>query len=288
MTTATRPIPHGTVSGRKHYLCNCTPCAEAGRAYARSRHRQLGYGTWQPWVEAEPVRDHIRNLMNQNATLRSIAAAAGYDHGVLGRILYGKRSAPAPKVLRTETARRILAVTLPDAGIRELAIIDGTGTLRRLRALHADGRPIARLARDLGYDPPWFGRLIHGLTPVTMRAAERIAALYERVKDLPPGDDGVAEREIRHAREHAAALGWLPVAMWDRDIDDPAADPLAPDPEVEPPPVIPPLTRAERLDRARILTVRGATAEQIAAELGITSRTVVRWRSANGWKAAGP
>jgi hypothetical protein len=264
-----------------HDSCTFRSCRERQRAYDRNRHRQIGYGTWQALVDAEPVRAHVRGLMDKGATLRLVAAAADYDHGSLGRIMWGYQGQPV-KGVKAATAARILAVTLPQAGISPMADTDATGTRRRLRALHATGRPIARIARDLSYTETWVRDMTYTAQVVPARTALHVAARYDDLKDRAPEVDGVRPQDVRASRVHAAALGWHAPAMWDTDIDDPAADPLAPDPEVAIPSVTEP-TRAELLPTVRVMWLAGATDEQIAGRIGRAERTVTRWRKANGW-----
>jgi hypothetical protein len=46
------------------------------------------------------------------------------------------------------------------------------------------------------------------------------------------------------------------------------------------------LTRAERMEVVRVLTLAGRPAWFIAERAGVTARTVHRWRGEHGWKAA--
>lgn len=291
-TTKTRPISQ--TPGHKR-VCGCDGCRTHRNRYARFRERHIAYGTWQPRTQAEPVRAHIRDIMKQGGTLRRIAAAAACDHGYLGRVLWGRRGEPDTAHVSTEIADRILAVTIDQVGIRAAHPVDPTGTLRRLRALHASGRPLTRIARDLDRNHGWILQLAHGKVVVTARVAEEIAEYYDRVKNVTAEDDGVARRLIKQSRAHAARLGWEPPTAWDDDIDDPETisnfakggdtfDHIAVQRALKGQQV--PLTKAEQLHVTKVLTLDGWTEKAIAALTGRSDRTIGRWRRANGWKAA--
>ena len=59
MTAPVDTIPHGTVSGCKHYRCPCHLCVKAGRDYQNHRARLRAYGTWQPLTSADRSRDRV-------------------------------------------------------------------------------------------------------------------------------------------------------------------------------------------------------------------------------------
>lgn len=282
MTTAVRNDTHTCQKGH----CTFRNCPGRRRAYERNRERRIGYNDWNPTVDAEPVREHLRDLMRKGATLRSIATAAQYDHGSLGRIMWGRNNEPAPKHIRTDNAARILAVTLPQTGISILADMDATGTRRRIQALHAAGRPLARIARDFHWHETWLHEVLRAAT-VTVRTAAHVAARYEQLKDEPVEAAGIRPQDIRNARERAAAFGWHRPDVWDWDIDDPSADPAAPDPEVAAPSVLD-LSRAEQLDVVKAMSLAGRSLQECAERIGKDVRTVSRWRRDYGWKRADP
>lgn len=266
--------------------CRCNNCMELRREWERARHRHIGYGTWEPFTDAQPVREHLRSLMAAGATLRSIAAAADYDHGHVGRILWAADGEKPRARVGHETAARILAVTLDQVGISDFTPVDPTGTLRRLRALVATGRPVARIACDIGYSASAVQHILWEQSRVTSGFATRVATRYDELKNLDPETDGVPARYAAEARDRAKQHGWELPAAWDDDIDDPNAISnfnarhRARNTDEQR------AWRAAQQEDARLLTVRGHTAEDIAARLGVTARTVVRWRTAGGWKAA--
>lgn len=109
------------------------------------------------------------------------------------------------------------------------ALIDATGTRRRLEALAALGHPASVIGARMGLPAgsaralvcTWKHRerrLIHS------RTARRVAVVFGELRDTP-GTNAVV-------RIHALRGGCLPPAVWDGvDIDDPAARPATEDEE---------------------------------------------------------
>ena len=220
MNTTARP--HGNA---KYHLekCRCPDCTQAARDYENNRYRAIAYGRWQPFVDAEPVRQHIRALGEFGIGWIRAAKLAGVSTGGVSKILYGDRPrglAPTKRV-RPETALKILAVepTLANLGTR--TPIDGTGTRRRLQALVAKGWTQSELARRLGADRANFARTIVSdlVEAGTARAA---LALYDELWRLDPVEHGVPAHRAAHARRLAEAKRWAPIGAWDDEtIDDP-------------------------------------------------------------------
>ncbi|MBQ1165146.1 hypothetical protein KBZ21_44980, partial [Streptomyces sp. A73] len=63
----------------------------------------------------------------------------------LQRVLYGPS-----RTLRSDTAKRLLALSASDMRPSEHRAIDATGTRRRLQALVAIGWPFSHIARHIG------------------------------------------------------------------------------------------------------------------------------------------
>src|SRR5215472_17265835 len=64
---------------------------DAHRDYIRRRTRQIAYGRWEPWADAEPVRQHVRKLCHGGATYRAIARAAGVSPMTVHHLVNGHR-----------------------------------------------------------------------------------------------------------------------------------------------------------------------------------------------------
>lgn len=101
------------------------------------------------------------------------------------------------------------------------ALIDATGTVRRIKALNAIGWRLKDIAPLYGAGAASLD-LVRRAEQVHRVTAERIAAVYEQLRATSGPSVLVQAR--------AKARGWLPPSAWGDgdDIDDPAADPTAP------------------------------------------------------------
>ncbi|MFE5658332.1 hypothetical protein ACFQ9H_19345 [Streptomyces sp. NPDC056517] len=207
--------------------CRCYTCGWARSEYDANRERAMAYGTWQPWVDAEPVRVHIRHLQSCEMGLRAIAAAAEVDRKRLQSILNGRPergTAPQEKV-RPALAAAIGAVEPTWENLAPSTLISPVGTRRRARALVAVGWPQQHLAAHLGMTPSNFGDMLTR-EHVLVRRAVAVRSMYDALWRTDPADHGATPRWITGARTRAAAAGWAPVGAWDDDtIDDPASFP---------------------------------------------------------------
>lgn len=269
MNTATRPLPpHGSLSRHKHHGCNCPPCRAKGLEYTRTRYRRIGYGTWQPLVDAAPVRRHVDTLRRAGASTPSIAAAAGVSTATLARLLYGAQGQRPAARLRTESATALLAVRPEDCKIPDGARIDATGTRRRIQALVAAGWPFTVLSRVTGIHDRPLGSLARA-TQVTAGTARKVEAGCRRLVTYTPEQYGVPSQARAIARRVAERNGWVKLGAWD-DIDDPACEPNTGD-DAE-------LNRnqlgAYRRQEIRYLDSFGIPEHEIAARLGMSPEYV--------------
>jgi len=262
-------------------------------AYEANRRRQIAYGQWNPWHDAEPVRAHVRSLMRQGVSRRRIAELADVTDATLTRMLYGvnrrRRKAPPSKVIRNTAAQRILAVRATTETVAPTALIDATGTRRRLQALIANGWSRSKLADEFGLHRLSVGRYLQR-DLVYARTAVAVRDLYDRLWDVPPPEDTKWDRTAASAaRREAREQGW-PVPMdWDEDIDDPNARPAGArrSPAVDPVAVeralvgdSVDLSPADFAEVVRIGTARGMSAAELAKVTGRSSRSVQRRRAA--------
>ena len=142
---------HGTRAAYVADRCRCLDCTAANTRAEAARRRASCYGRWAPWVPADPVRRHVRQLTAAGMGLRRIAQLSGVGYSTLCRLLRDEPAAdrPASRRVRSGTAQAVLSVPAtvgPAPGAR----IDATGTHRRLQALMALGWSSAELARRLG------------------------------------------------------------------------------------------------------------------------------------------
>lgn len=220
--------PHGTLSKAKVENCTCEPCHEADRRYANRRYRLMAYGQWQPYVDAEPVRAHVRLLREFGVGARTLAKIAGVPTGSMSKLIYGdgpRGMAPSKRV-RPSTAAAILAIEPTMDLLADGAMIDGAGTRRRLQALIAVGWSQNQLAERVGIERNQISRAVHGAPLVRCGTARTVRDVYSELWNQPPPEPGhrekiAAARSRNYAREH----GWHLPAAWDDDlIDLPDAD----------------------------------------------------------------
>lgn len=253
MRTPTRPTPgHGT-RARFQRGCDCGPCAQAHLAYCRRRDYLAATG--RPLtIPAEPVRQHLQDLMNAGAGWLQLQAAAGCSPSTLHSLLHGTRP-----TIRRSTATRILALRPGDC-IPGKAPQLAVGSVRRVRALYAIGYTSRAISKASGLDDKTIRDLLAGESTTTIRrVADAVAATYRRLVAQP----GHSQRAIRRAR----AEGWHSPAAWD-DIDDPQAVPDTGDDDTPTPRTT---ALAEDWDWLRR---QGYTRTQAAARIGVTRPTL--------------
>lgn len=207
----------------KYHLdgCRCDPCTEAARVYGNHRARQIAYGRWEPYVDAEPARQHVLALRAAGLGPVTLARLSGVPHGALAKLVYGDRQrgqAPSKRI-RHKTAERILAVQATIDTLADGAPVDSIGTQRRAQALCAIGYSLSDQARRLGYPVSAYHRSMLRAERVTAGRARAVRDLYDELA-MTPGPS-------RRARLDAAKKGWPPPLAWD-DIDDPDEIPCSP------------------------------------------------------------
>jgi transcriptional regulator with XRE-family HTH domain len=202
--------------------CRCYVCAAAASAYNINRERAIAYGRWRPFVDAEPVLRHVRDLQACGLGLRRIAEAAGVDRKRLQGLLTGRpeRGTGPQEKVRPALAAAILAVGPSFDLLGDKTVIDASGTRRRLQALVALGWSQAKLADRLGWTPASFGTLMKESRTI-VATARKVRALYDALWDqAPPEDDHRDKIAASRARNHATKHGWLPPQAWDDDLID--------------------------------------------------------------------
>lgn len=252
--------------------CRCAACTEANRADHQRRERLRLYGQWQPFVDAAPVREHLETLRHAGIGWRRAAALAGVSTATISRILYGRAGRPPTRGVRRETAAAILTVRPGIGALAPSALVDATGTRRRLQALVATGWTQAQIAARLGMLGGNFGQLLRR-QQVTVATARAVSGLYDELWNQPPPESAHREKiAASRARNYAAARDWPPPLGWDDDssdghgIDDPDATPA------------PGWKRSERRTQrsaqvvpdALWLMAQGFTREQAAQRLGLS------------------
>lgn len=182
LEVAPRRYEHGTHACYVLDGCGCTPCRQANRDYQHQRAKDIAYGRPRT-VDAEPVREHIRQLMckggrganRMGVGLKQIAKVSGVSHGALSKLMYGAPDRKGPsKVVRAATAEKLLAVTMAD--MADGATVDAASTWKRVNEMVKAGWSKAAIGRHV--HGPTAAALQLGRRTVTVRNARAVAALH--------------------------------------------------------------------------------------------------------------
>ncbi|MFF7335383.1 hypothetical protein [Streptomyces sp. NPDC008150] len=200
---------------------------QAASARWQSRRRRLiRAGEWEPFVDAAPVREHLKALLAAGMPLRSVCEQLGFAHGSsLQHVMYGRGKYGPGQQVRRETAEAVLSYWPSLADFPDAARIDPTGTRRRVQALAVRGWSRHVMAAEIGMGETSFKKALHK-ERVTARLARTVADLYDRWWNLDPLEFGVSRNSVGRVRADAARSGFHGPLAWDDDtIDDPNAVP---------------------------------------------------------------
>jgi hypothetical protein len=231
MTTAIRrEAPHhNNLTCVKHYGCQLPECRDRFKAYHRNRYHSRAAGTWQPLVDAEPVRQHLLNLYAADFGPVRVSELANLPYAtVIGFTrVHGNSNEPRARKRRCtpEVAAKILAIT-PDTATP--GCVNATGTRRRVQALVAAGWPMSHLALRFGLSERAASSFLTQ-DRVYGRTAKAVAEAYQQLAGVKPEKRGVSATSALRARKRAAQRRWATVAYWaDRMdvIDDEHFEPL--------------------------------------------------------------
>lgn len=280
---------------------NCERCSRPYTPLRRgfckncdARRRSL-YGYRCSFVDAEPVRLHVKNLIAAGVGTNRIAKLSSLKRNTVRFLMYGRpdRGSGPSKRVSTKTANAILAIPIPQSAHHLAADhcpVDSTGTRRRLQSLVAFGYTRRYLAERIGMTPTSLSRLINSDLAVRAVNARQIEKLYTELEAIPGPSTQARKDGIRN--------GWPVPALWDDDIDLPEAAPVE-DSSVEvtycelyeemrslgysPREVIRryPVQYRDRAQVIALLTDEGMSAKSIADLLDLSERTVVRYRTSN-------
>lgn len=167
--------------------CRCYGCTAANSDAERQRTKQIAYGRWEPYVDAEPVRQHVRDLMapkvgsTRGMGWKRIAEISGVPNSTLWKLLYGdeKRGRAPSKRCRHETAAKLLAV---EEDLADGATVPSGPTLRKLQDMVEGGFAKAELGRYLTGNPGTRSLQIATRRYVTAGHAEAVHELHRRWK----------------------------------------------------------------------------------------------------------
>lgn len=231
MTTDRQPPHHRTLTCYTNYGCRLPECVERNRAYNRRREAARKTGQWQPHVDAEPVRQHLRMLSEHGITPYRAAEMAGIGPRSLHPLFQPQqgRRRPVRHTVRAEIAQKILAVTPETATPGR---INPIGTARRIQALVAIGWPMRHLATQFGFGDTYVHQIIQRSSKghlILAATAQAVSDGYEKLRFEPPEQHGIGQRVINLATNYAATRRWAPPSYWaDRMdvIDDPDFEPM--------------------------------------------------------------
>lgn len=221
---ADKPTEHGTLTGYKIRGCRCRPCTDAQLRYNARRARLILYGQWQPYVDAQPVRDHVNALSNAGLGFKRVARLAGVPTGSMSKLLYGnpQRGMGPSKGMRPKNAAAILAVRADLDTLADGARTDAAGTRRRMQALACLGWSLSEQSRRVGWTTQNYCAL-QTRDQVNVGTARAVRDLYEQLSMTPAPED---KNGVVRARNDAARKGYLPPLAWDDDLIDLPEDQL--------------------------------------------------------------
>ncbi|WP_394161651.1 hypothetical protein [Galactobacter valiniphilus] len=216
---------HGTAIAYTADGCRCDACTDAVVAEANRVRRLKAYGRYDApnWVDAAPVRKHVRRLMRQGHTVQGIATCAGVDMNRMRMLLWGNPSSGRPHSarIRGAVADRLLSCRMDWRQLHPNTSIDSTGTIRRIRALGAIGWSGKHIAELIGMRQGNFA-MIQSRPQVLVATALKVEAVYHRLAMTPAPDNQYTRRLLTMA----ATKGWVPPLAWDDEtIDDPKTKP---------------------------------------------------------------
>lgn len=212
------------------------------------------------FVPAEIIRKHLHQLHDQGWSYTSIAQQAGVGHATVYRIAAGERDNVHP---RTANALMNVSPRRPNELLDDTRMVSAIGVRRRLQALLRQGHRREEIAEAAGITLSVIRHALRDDSPSLTRAArDSICAAYDVMSTRSGTSKITASR--------AEAKGWPSPWDWEAaNIDDPLSYP----PKVSGP------SRGDLKRRAAALDGPHVTAEDLAKKLGVTSRTIVRWRT---------
>ncbi|MFD5508964.1 hypothetical protein ACFWIB_14475 [Streptomyces sp. NPDC127051] len=252
---------HNTLTCYTDYNCRLPECVERFNSWYRARAHAKAAGTWQPLVDAEPVRQHLLKLYAADVTVNEVAEALDMHRRNVRAFTHRGYDNKTPRRYRVspEVAARILALTVADFPPK---FINPIGSLRRVQALAALGWPSRHVFQRSGLSPA--NRCAMLSRPTIRRdSADAISRSYETLRRLKPERHGVVKHIADRTRRHAAAERFVPPKYWDRFpdcIDDPHFTPEYG--------LTKPELRAE--EAAWLVTTAGLARTEAAARLGMT------------------
>lgn len=170
---------HGTRAAYIADRCRCQACTAANGEVITQRAKAIAVGVWQPYMAAQPVRDHIQALRDAGTGIAQIANLTGVPVSTLRRLVY-ETARPEGRI-RTITATSILQLSVGPDTRSHHSTVDAAETRVRIQILLAAGWTLPTLARLLGRTPQSLRRTTQR-TAVTVNTAVAMNDLYNRLK----------------------------------------------------------------------------------------------------------
>lgn len=170
---------HGTPAAWRADGCRCPGCTQARAAAHRHRAQAVITGFWDPFSDAEAVRQHLDRLRGAGIGVDQIARLSGVPGSTVRAVLYGRHGQPVTR-LKTATATRLAAIRATDTSRARRSTVDATQTRAQLQQLLAVGLQWPDIAAELGRTPANLRRTMHRST-VTVKTARAVARLYRRL-----------------------------------------------------------------------------------------------------------
>ncbi|MEU9611827.1 hypothetical protein AB0D56_09780 [Streptomyces sp. NPDC048209] len=262
MTTAVRKEAphHNNLTCIKDYNCRLPECQERHRAYRRACYQSKVAGTWQPLVDAEPVRQHLMELYAAGFSTRRVAALAGVPFetvsGFTRALTHSTRRRARKRRCTREVKAKLLAISV-DRGLP--GKVNALGTQRRIQALVAAGWPMSHLGLRFGLTDRSAAGILRQ-SQIYGRTATTVIKVYDDLASKRPERNGVSRKSAKRARLLASKRRWATVTYWADRLD------VIDDPHFTPEYKIP---QAQLLaDEARwLITTAGLTRDEAAEHL---------------------
>lgn len=202
------------------------PAVLAAKArWRRKRRRLIGYGQWEPFVPAEPVRAHLHALAAVGMPRAGVERALGLRHDRLRHLATGTHGYEPGERVEAEVGRAVLGFWPKLEDFPDSASIDPTGTRRRVEALAVVGWSRAYLANRAGRPTVSFRNSLNR-PRMSAAVAKTVSHLYDELWDQRPEDHGIEPWLADRCRRQARAAGFHGPLAWDDDlIDNPSALP---------------------------------------------------------------
>lgn len=225
MTTAVRrEAPHHrNLTCYTDYKCRLSECVERFNNWQANRLRAVADGTWEPFIDATPVREHLLKLYAAGYTPHRVSVLTGIDWTTVRLYTQAIPKQGRGRIQRTTRLfeAKILAIQPEPA---QPGRVDPTGTCRRIQALVAIGWPMKEIGPHIGIKPDNVRRIIKRGGQVYGTTAQATIGAYEKLRHTHPHKHGVSEIGISRALRYAKEQRWAPPKYWDQHpgaIDDP-------------------------------------------------------------------